>query len=517
MSLQINLPPNTENTNSQQFELEWSLVIIGANGSGKSRFGKWIEDNMGTTVKRISAQRVLQFAPSIPRTIFDQDLSELLSGFRGRPIAQQLDDYPKVLSVLFSETAKRDSEYVKISRTTESKLEVPSSTIDKLITVWDEILPHRELILENNTIRARSRISSQEYAGTEMSDGERVALYLIAQCLLLPTNHLILIDEPELHLHKSLMARLWNAIEKTRNDCSFIYITHDLDFASSRVSARKIWIKSFENNIWDWQFIEEDEFIPENLLLEVIGSRKPILFIEGERGSSDYALYQEYYSDFTVIPRWSCRHVIESVYWLSANSELHSIRAFGLIDRDGRSKDEIENLQKNNVFVLPFSEIENVFLAPELLKCVTEHLWLNFSEKFPEISEKIFSKLTDEEKKRLILHKVISEIKFLQRELLNAKIADLSWVASTIDEVRGDLEGIAKSIEEQIEAAVKNADYLGLLEMYPNKGLASQISELLGLSAKWDAYQKLILRLLKTEKRVQIFTELSKYLPEIKL
>ena len=281
MSLQINLPPNTGNPNTQQFELEGSLVIIGANGSGKSRFGKWIEDNLGTTVKRISAQRVLQFSHNVPRTIYSQDINEILSNWRSRSIAQQLDDYPKVLSALFSETAKRDSEYVKTSRTSEEKVEVPPSAIDKLISVWNEVLPHRELVLDDNIVKARSISGGQEYAGSEMSDGERVALYLIAQCLLLPANHLILIDEPELHLHKSLMARLWNVIERVRNDCSFIYITHDLDFASSRVSARTLWIKSFENNLWGWQFIDEDEFISENLLLEVIGSRKPILFFDG--------------------------------------------------------------------------------------------------------------------------------------------------------------------------------------------------------------------------------------------
>jgi predicted ATP-dependent endonuclease of OLD family len=67
-----------------------------------------------------------------------------------------------------------------------------------------------------------------------MSDGEKVGLYLISQILLAEKNCILIIDEPELHLHKALMARLWNKLEEYRNDCFFIYITHDLDFAVSK-------------------------------------------------------------------------------------------------------------------------------------------------------------------------------------------------------------------------------------------------------------------------------------------
>lgn len=51
-----------------------------------------------------------------------------------------------------------------------------------------------------------------------MSDGERVGLYLIAQCLCIPENKTIIIDEPEIHLHRSIMDRLWTAIEAERED-----------------------------------------------------------------------------------------------------------------------------------------------------------------------------------------------------------------------------------------------------------------------------------------------------------
>ena len=54
----------------------------------------------------------------------------------------------------------------------------------------------------------------------------------------------IIIDEPEIHLHRSIMNRLWTAIENERDDCLFIYITHDTQFAASHSQAKKIWIKN---------------------------------------------------------------------------------------------------------------------------------------------------------------------------------------------------------------------------------------------------------------------------------
>ena len=65
-----------------------------------------------------------------------------------------------------------------------------------------------------------------------MSDGERAVLYLIVQVLCIPDNKKLIIDEPELHLHGSIMNRLWKGLEQVRPDCLFIYITHDTDFAA---------------------------------------------------------------------------------------------------------------------------------------------------------------------------------------------------------------------------------------------------------------------------------------------
>src|SRR5690606_29971888 len=127
--------------------------------------------------------------------------------------------------------------------------------------------------------------------------------YLIGQCLCAPDNSLIIIDEPEIHLHKSLMTRLWNKIEEACPSKSFIYITHDLDFASSRKGAFKIWIKNYDGKTWQWDEVPEIDAFPENLTIEIIGNRKNIIFTEGDESSHDIAIYQAVYPQFHIIPR----------------------------------------------------------------------------------------------------------------------------------------------------------------------------------------------------------------------
>lgn len=184
-----------------------------------------------------------------------------------------------------------------------------------------------------------------------MSDGERVIFYLIGQCLAAPQDAIIIVDEPELHLHKSVQAPLWNQIEQARPDCLFVYLTHNGDFAAAMDESTKVWLKSYDGERWDWHVIKQDENIPEELLLEVLGSRKPIVFVEGVAGSHDSALYTAILKNFLVIPVGSCSQVIQSVKALKANSQLHHLDVFGIIDRDRRVPAEIQQGELPEIIV----------------------------------------------------------------------------------------------------------------------------------------------------------------------
>lgn len=278
----ILLPPSNEGGQNITLTCLGNLVLVGANGSGKSRLGAWIEQNTPekTIVHRISAQRALNIPTYAPVKTLEQSLNELLYGHQDSRYATKQhkfghrwqnklttflqNDYDKMLSTLFAKTAKRDSDYVFASRTASGNghnnlLPIPDSPIDILLKMWADIMPQRELILDDGQVKAKTP-SNSVYSAEEMSDGERVAIYLLGQSLCAPDNSIVIIDEPEIHLHRSLMSRLWNKVEEVRGNCLFVYITHDITFASSRVEAVKIWVKNYNgNNQWEWEETPEIE------------------------------------------------------------------------------------------------------------------------------------------------------------------------------------------------------------------------------------------------------------------
>jgi hypothetical protein len=134
------------------------------------------------------------------------------------------------------------------------------------------------------------------------------------------------------------MQSLWDKLEEAQKDCLFVYITHDLNFASTRVSTTSIWVKDFDGaSKWSWEVVPEIDELPESLLLELLGNRRTVVFVEGEKGGKDHAIYQSIYRNYHVVPRSGCQRVIESARALRLNASFHHISVFGLIDRDYRT------------------------------------------------------------------------------------------------------------------------------------------------------------------------------------
>lgn len=298
----------------QEIASNHSFVIVGANGSGKSRLGRHIEDTISNkNAHRISAQRALTIPDFISLKSFEQASDLLLYGTTDKHALQQkhknykwgwngyenklIDDYENALSSVFALKNIENDKFVEDCKKNEAigspHPKAPITVIDRIVEIWETIMPHREIIFNDAKVSAKH--NGKEYHGKELSDGERVALYLLTQSLSVPDGYVIIIDEPEIHLHKSIMTRLWDKIEEYCPNKTFVYITHDLDFASSRKNATKLWVKGFDGTNWSINVLPEAENIPDNLIIEVLGNRKDILFVEGEKGSYDVELYKHIY------------------------------------------------------------------------------------------------------------------------------------------------------------------------------------------------------------------------------
>lgn len=80
---------------------------------------------------------------------------------------------------------------------------VPSTTLDKALKIWNSLIEHRILVCNDGiNITLRELIASSNYPAHQMSDGEKVALYLIAHVLQAPDSGFIIVDEHEMYLTK---------------------------------------------------------------------------------------------------------------------------------------------------------------------------------------------------------------------------------------------------------------------------------------------------------------------------
>ncbi|MEG4350163.1 AAA family ATPase [Microcoleus sp. LAD1_D3] len=538
------LPPKQANTQPEILVCGEPVVIIGANGAGKSRLGLWIEQNQSNPQKvhRISAQKSLDFPEYVQLKSLEQAEKELLLGTSQDPqawggllqtkmvhrwlsnqrpnlsVTVPLNDYERALALLFAKKYQRDSQLAKRIREMEregknERPEIPNSPDEILLNIWKDILPHRELVVEDGKITVLIS-GNNVYQGREMSDGERVALYLMAQCLCVPPDSIVIVDEPEVHLHKSLMSKLWSKIEEAQPNCLFVYITHDVDFAASRVGAKKIWLKSYDGNQWNWDEVPKTEALPEPVLLEILGSRKKVIFVESDKGGLDYKIYEAVYPEFLIMPRGGCEKIIEATKAMRDNSALHHVEAFGIIDMDYRHQDQIDAWKKFNILPLNVAEVENILCVPELLEVVAIVLGRNPLDTCQQVANFVINQL-EKDLEYQAAQRSASEIEFKLNRFNKKKCREKTSFVKTFEDlvVSIDPHEIYENNLSLYKSVIESKDYTKALLLYNNKGLPSLISHCFGLIS--GEYQQQIVRLLCSDYKNAIVSGLKKYTPTL--
>lgn len=508
-----------------------SVVIIGANGSGKSKLGAWIEQQSFESVHRVGAQRNLNFNENISLKSYAQaeDLvfygsvnksfhrNKALRWEQGKYTTKLMDDFENVLAALIALKNNENDAFVaeckKAKREGCQPPQPPITSIDKLQLIWNEVFPQRQLRVQDAKFLAVFEKDGveQQYSANGMSDGERSVLYLSAQVLCVPENKILIVDEPEIHLHRSLMNRLWTTLERFRQDCLFIYITHDTQFAAMHSHADKVWIREYDGKKWIFEQLPHSE-LPEDLLLDILGNRKPVLFVEGEKNSYDTQLYSALYPNYYVIPCGSCTQVIARTKVFNANPTLHHCNVYGIIDRDFRSEYEIEKYKENNIYTVNVAEIENMFLVEELIKVIAAHLVKDPDEVFSKIKTYVIDQRFKNQLQGQICQSVVAQLKY---RLSSANIAKTSE-----DDVKNSLNTLLDSIDyKQIKTeqgeifqSVLSESYASVIKVFNEKGIAKSVGHFFGLEDK--NYCPFVLALLKVkEKREAIIDALVPYLP----
>jgi hypothetical protein len=481
----VTLPPNHEFPLGYELDLkERVLVVIGANGAGKTRFGAWLNTRLGTSAHRISAHRALSFPEKIQPTDLLEAEKLLLVGderaYKGlrwndKPETILLNDYAALMTYLVSDRFVACDEYTAAMGRTNTRLDPPITKLDLVRHIWEAVLPTRELVISGSRFEARNRSSAERYHAQEMSDGERGVFYLIGEALSVPPRGVFIIDEPELHLHRAIQSRLWDAIEAARPDCMFVYITHDLGFAASRKDATKLWLKEYTTGKWDWELVSDTDDLPEPLLLEVMGSRFPVIFVEGDRSSLDYFIYSRLFQSHTIVPCGSCEAVAHSTKSFRERQEIHHHRCMGIVDADVRANEDVVLLGQGGVQVLPVAIIENLLLTEPVLRAAAIRLALPVSETLQRIQSRIFSALQQNRDKLVSL---------LVRREIHKTLGRIGLASGGIEEVEQAYGDAVSSLNPRVlfgkwnaelDRVITDQDYPAALKYYCLKGLPFEV------------------------------------------
>ena len=482
------------------------LVVIGANGAGKSSFGRDLLERYAENAKKISGMHSL-FLCSNEETVPSEgnELARMQSMIAERIFMPRLSDYEKLILRLQSEEFEAAVNYKEACKL-HPDLPPPVTKIDQIQTIWEKMFPHNRLVRKSGFIElASTSRDSNSYTAGRMSDGEKIVFYLIGAVLCANPGELLIIEEPEILLHNSIKNLLWDEIEALRPDCTYVYLTHDIDFTTSRPEGKRIWIRDYnaDAHVWDYQLIESNDSLPEEVYIDILGSRKPILFIEGtDSNSIDNRLYPLIFPDFMVKPMGGCQKVIETTKAFRQLQDFHTLESMGIVDRDRRTQGEIDYLRDQHIFVPDVAEVENLLMLEPVIKTVARRLMRDPEQVFGQVKENVIRLFEKDLESQVILH-AKHRVRRKLETTVDRKITTVEQLTEHVESIRfnAHVDEIYSGIKDKFIQYTETGDYKNILRVYNQKGMLpqSRLCNICGISNK-ESYLNLILSILKENK-----------------
>lgn len=355
------------------------VFIVGSNGSGKSALiHHFVQSNRGARMRRIAAHRqtwlnsgAINLTPKSRR-----EAERRFTSDDARPDSRWVDHQSaaKLSAVLFDLVANENARARQIAGHVDNyetdEAEKASAASRSPFAQLNELLALGTLTvaLENSKdeeILARHK-GGEPFSIAKLSDGERNAIIIAATVLTVEPETILLIDEPERHLHRAIVEPFLSALFEQRTDCAFVVSTHEIALPAASRGCKVLMPRSCEWNgdtprAWDIQVLEPDAPLPEELKLAILGSRRRILFVEGKLESLDRPLYSALFPGLSVVPKEGCTGVQRAVAGLRGAYDHHHVEAFGLIDRDDRTSDQVHSLASSGVFALDVHSAEALY------------------------------------------------------------------------------------------------------------------------------------------------------------
>lgn len=492
-----------------------TVVIVGANGSGKSSYVSNLRSVNLPGLFVIPAQKYLYFDPNTMKRneatigsyrafLNKNDVIEI-----GKKVNTSYNEFRDSVTYPFSYLITAlVKEFAEISVNRIRNVASYANKIplwDKLEKIWEQLIPSIKFELEPNERTIWVEKDGNKYGLNALSDGEKCILFYIGNVLIAPNNSYIVVDEPETFLNPSIYNKLWDLLISIRKDCQFIFTSHTMDFINSRTNSTFVWCKKFSYpNKFELQILNNDIDFPLPLLTELVGSKKPILFCEGTYDSIDYqVLSKVFMTNFLVKPVGGHKEVINYTKGYNDLSTLHGNISFGIIDGDFLEKSSIEKYRRENIHVLPFNEIEMILvtepiicsvLSPfhdeEEVVSIVEAFKVKFFDEMDKSQERILLDLTKKLVDRKIMGSLVEDYSSL--DLINAQVKSIP------DQI--DVSSIFSENKEKFKNYLDNHDYTRALRFCNLKG---QIINGLGNKLLMSDYKNMALRRIAQNNELQ--------------
>mgnify|MGYP004528294821 CR=1 FL=1 len=496
--------------------IDGNIVLIGGNGSGKSSLANALKGNDTENICVIPAQKNLYFSMN-DMSMLSTRKSELVSLLLENNISKskERDEYSyfnfqnNQFTKLIVAMKEQYTEYL-IKCDEEDKRPSKDATIfGQLKKVYEVVFPEIKLCFESDAREYLNCIKhGEKYHVNALSEGEKAVIYYSISVLMSQNDSIIVVDEPETYLNPSQTNLLWDYLVKLRVDCQFIFITHSVDFVLGRSEAKIAWIKNFDYpNKWNFEFLNEDISLPKSLITEILGSKKPIAFCEGnDKSSLDYAVYRAILGKtYTIIPVGGHVEVIKNCEVLKS-TPMQNLDAIGIVDGDNFSRQKIDLLHEKGIMVLPFNEIEMLLLEDEILTCTMKNIYpVNYIEKIDKFKTDFFETVEKRKNKIALINTTIQVNEFIAKE----KIQESDSIEAIRDNIKRiseyDVNELYSEKIRQIEDVVRKKDYSQLLILC---NLKKEISRGLANLLLDSDYE------IKAIQQLQTNIELQKYMEE---
>ncbi|MCH5222298.1 MAG: DUF4435 domain-containing protein [Muribaculaceae bacterium] len=494
---------NGEKSDSINLSEHKSVVIIGANGAGKTRFTSAIVNSLGDKAFRLSALDALynrkpmnvaevkaQYKHLSPVVISQADKADMPATHLELLLSQLMQD--EMLNLISYKLSLADGRHEQLK----------STRLDKVISLWQDVFPGNRVLIDSGKILFSRGVDVAKYSALRLSDGERAVLFYAAAILYAPSKAIIFVDTPEIFLHPTLTISLWNRLESMRSDCVFCYTTHDTEFASSRNGAPVVWVRDCDTttDAWDYDILPPQSGISQELYMSLVGTRKPVLFIEGDSSRSiDAKLYPLIFPDFTVQSLGSCNKVIEATRTFNDLSSFHKMDSFGIVDRDRRDNTEVAYLRRKKIMVPEVAEIENMLIIEDVVRVMAKTAGSDPDAVFAQVSKSVISQFRSELKQQALLH-TRHKVKRLVEYRVDARFTDIGNLEEHLSGLLGEISPrrIYEEFCREFHAYVRNKDYNAVLRVYNQKSMLSgcNVAQLCGFRNK-DKYIKGLIDLLR--------------------